>query len=178
MGQQWPVVTSGITRVDATLLSSMLPTFTIKGSDTTKVSDVTLANDPDLFTDTLTAGGVYVVEFHIRFGALQAAGIKTTWLTPAGTSGNRDVAGPGSANVFETNANTTEMRWSVHGFGTTVAYTNPRNSIANQSWLYEKSLITLGATAGPVNFRWAQNASSATGSVVFSSSYARWQRVG
>ena len=173
---QYPVIAAGA-RITAGLLSSMLPNYVIKPSDTAATSDVTLDNDPDLVTDTLTAGGVYAVEFHLRISGLTTAGIKVTWLTPSGTTGNRDCTGPGSANAVESNANTTEMRWAVHGYGTSVVYTNPRNSTSLQTWVWEKSLVTIGATAGPINLRWAQNASAATSTFVAAGSYVKWQQV-
>lgn len=173
---QYPVIAAGA-RITAGLLQSMLPNLTIKPADTPATSDITLDNDPDLVTDTLSAGGVYEVQFHLRVSGLTSAGIKTTWLTPSGTTGNRDCAGPGSANAVDGNANTTEMRWAVHGYGTSVIYTNPRNSTSLQTWLYEKSLVTIGATAGVINLRWAQNASAATATYVAAGSYVTWKQV-
>lgn len=174
---QYPVIAAGA-RITAGLLQSMLPNYTIKPTDLPKPSDTTLANDPDLSTGTLLAGGVYTVEFHLRISGLQAAGIKTTWAVPTGTTGNREVAGPGSANAVENNANTTEMRWSVHGYGTAVAYTNPRNLVSAQVWLLEKALVVVGASDGVITLRWAQNASAATATTVYSGSYVKWKREG
>lgn len=173
---QYPAVSAR--RITTTLLSSMIDNYVIKPGDTTRASTTTNTSDPDLVTGTLTAGGVYAVEFHVRFAGLQAAGLKTNWLVPTGTSGNRDCMGPGSANVAETNANTTEMRWAVHGYSTAVAYTNPRNSTGAQVHLIEKALVTVGATAGTIAFQWAQNVSNATGTVVVAGSYVKWRQVG
>jgi hypothetical protein len=174
---QWPVITAG-TRLTADLLSSMLPNIVIKPTDLARPSTTTPTNDPDLVTDTLTAAAVYLVEFHVTFGALLAAGLKTAWSVPSGTTGLRQTLGPGSANAAEGNANTTEMKWTVSQFTTQIPYTDPRNSVTLVSHLIEKSLVTMGATAGPINFQWSQNATSATGSVVAANSYVKWQRVG
>lgn len=174
---QYPVITAGV-KLTADLLASMLPQYVIKTADTTRTSTAALANDPDLVTGTLTAGGVYDVEFHVIFGALQAAGIRTAWSVPAGTTGNRRTLGPGSANATEANANTTEMRWSVVPYATAALYTDPRNAAASLTHLVEKALVTIGATAGPITFQWAQNVSNATGTVVSATSYVTYRQVG
>jgi hypothetical protein len=174
---QYPVITAG-TRLTADLLSSMLPNYVIKTSDTTRASTTTMTNDPDLVTDSLSAGGIYFVEFHIRFGALLAAGLRTAWSVPAGTTGSKDVMGPGTANAAEANANTTELKWTVHAYATAALYTDPRNNAAQQTHLYEKGLVNIGGTAGPITLQWAQNVSNATGSVVNAQSFVRWQQVG
>lgn len=175
---QYPVITAG-TKVTADLLNSMIPNYAIKPADTTRASTVTLAADPDLVTGTLSAGGVYAVEFHIRFGALSAAGIRTDWTVPTGTTGNREVYGPAATNATNaTDAVVLDMRWAVHGYGTAVIYTDPRNSVGNQTQIVEHAIVAVGGTAGTVALRWAQNVTNATGTVVNAVSYVRWQQVG
>src|ERR1041384_2922194 len=144
----------------------MMDNWGIQTADATpRASTTTLAVDTDL-TFPVVANALYEVLFNIRWGGLQAAGLKTDWTVPTGTSGNRMVIGPGSANVVESNANTTEMRWAVHGYGTAVNYTNPRNSVTLQTFCEEKALVAVGSTAGSVTLRWAQVTSNATGPVV------------
>ncbi len=168
-----------MTRVTDSLLNSMLPNYVIKPADTTRASNVTLAADPDLVTGTLSAGGVYAVEFHVRFAALSAAGIRTDWTVPAGTTGNRDVLGPAATNATNaTDAVVLDMRWAVHGYGTFVIYTDPRNSVTNQTHFIEKAIVSVGGTAGTVALRWAQNVTNATGTIVNAVSYVKWQQVG
>ena len=174
---QYPDINS-LTRLDADVLSAMIDTYVIKSGDTPRVSNVTIASDPDLVTDTLTAGGIYAVEFDIRFGALQSAGIKTAWSVPSGSSGLKDTQGPGPNNAVESNASNTEMKWTVSQYTTNIAYTNPRNTSTLLCHLIEKSIITIGATAGPITFQWAQNSSAATATVVVGGSYVKWRRIG
>jgi hypothetical protein len=174
---QYPVITAS-SRLTAELLASMVDNYAIKPSDLPKTSNVTLANDPDLTTATLTANGIFAVEFHVRFAGLQAAGIKTAWSVPAGTTGNRDTLGPGSANVAEAGANTTELHWGVFPYATAVAYTNPRNNAANYTHLIEKALVSIGATAGAVVLQWAQNVTNVTATTVAANSYVKWRQVG
>lgn len=173
---QYPVITAG-TKLTATLLSSMMPNYVVKTAATNRTSTTTFADDPDLVTGTLTASGVYLIEFHVRFAGLNAAGFKTNWTVPSGTSGDRETLGPGSANATESNANTTEMRWAVHGFATNAVYTNPRNS-ASSTHLIEKGMVSIGVTAGTVALSWAQNVSNATATTVQANSYVKWVQVG
>jgi hypothetical protein len=167
----------GGSRVDADFLASMLDNWVIKAANATPRVNATLANDGDLVFPVV-AGALYDVEFFIRFSALQAAGIRTLWSVPAGTTGDRECMGPGTANAVQADANTTEMKWIVFPYGTAVLYTSPRNTINNQTFLYERALLSVGATAGNVNFQWAQNVTNATGTVVHASSRVRYRRVG
>lgn len=175
---QYPVITAG-TRITADLLSSMMPNYVIKPADTSRASNVTPTADPDLVTGTLSAGGVYEIEFCVRFASLQAAGIRTLWLVPSGTTGNKHVAGPAATNAANaTDAVVLDMRWAIHGYATNTLYTDPRNSVSNQTWFYEKAILSVGATAGTVSLSWAQNVTNATGTIVNANSYVKWQQVG
>lgn len=174
---QYPALNAG-TRITADLLAAMVPDFAIKSADTTRASTVSPTADPDLVTDTLSAGGVYYVKFVFRFACLQAAGIRTLWLVPTGTTGNKCVAGPAHTNAANaTDAVVLDMRWAVHGYATNVLYTDPRNSTSNQTWAYEESFVSVGSTAGTVGLSWAQNVTNATGSIINAQSYVTWQQV-
>jgi hypothetical protein len=175
---QYPVITAG-TRITDSLLSSMIPQYVIKPADTTRASTVTPTSDPDLVTGTLSAGGVYAVEFHLRFASLQAAGIRTQWAVPSGTTGNRDTLGPAATNAANANDGVVlDMRWAVFNYVTAVVYTDPRNSVTLQAPIIEKAIVSIGGTAGTVALQWAQNVTNATGTVVNAVSYVRWQQVG
>ena len=173
---QYPVITAG--KVSVADLQAMIDDYVIKASATTRTSTTTVSDDPELVTPTLVANGIYLVEFVIRMAGLAAAGFKTQWSVPSGASGNKDCMGPGSANATEANGNTTELRWAVHGFTTAVAYTDPRNSASLQVPVIERSIVTLGGTAGTITLQWAQNSSNATGTVVAAGSYVRTRRIG
>ncbi len=172
----YPVISAGA-RITSSLLTSMLDQYVYKTSTQTVTSSTTLVNDTELLFP-VAANGMYVVEFVVYFASLQAAGFKTAWSVPAGTSGNKFVAGPGSANAVESSANTTEMRWAIHGSSTTVSYTDPRNSTGLQSFVIERATLTVGATAGNVQFQWAQNVSNATGTIVVGPSYVKYRQIG
>lgn len=173
---QYPVVGGG-TEVNDQFLSDMIDNYVIKNADATPRTNSTIAADPDL-TFSVVANAVYAVQFHIRWAGLQAAGLRTSWTVPTGTTGNKDCAGPGSANVVQADANTTEMRWAVHGYSTVVLYTNPRNSVSLQTFCDEYALLSVGSTAGSVTLNWAQNVTNATGTLVVATSYVKYRRVG
>lgn len=175
---QYPVITAG-TRITDALLSSMIPNWVIKPADTTRASNVTLATDPDLITGTLSAGGVYAIEFHIRFASLSAAGIRTAWVVPSGTTGNRDTQGPAQTNATNaTDSVVLDMRWGSTSLTGTVFYTDTRNLIVQSEHVLEKAIVSIGGTAGTVGLQWAQWTTNATGSVINAQSYVKWQQVG
>jgi hypothetical protein len=177
VSQQYPNITAGL-RLTADVLNAMTPTWVIKPADTTRASTVTATSDPDLVTDTLTAGGVYYVKFVIRFAALTAAGLRTAWLVPSGTTGNKCVMGPGQTNAANaTDAIVLDMRWAVHGYATNCLYTDPRNSTTNQTFVIEEALVSIGSTAGTIAMQWAQNVTNATGTIVNNNSYIMWQQI-
>ena len=173
---QYPIIGGG-TQVDDEFLASMLDNWIIKPADAPGRVAATLVNDPDL-TFPVVANALYEVEFIIRFAGLQVAGLRTAWAVPAGTTGNRLVGGPGSANVVQADANTTDMRWAIHGYATAVGYTDPRNSTGLQTWVMEKALVAVGGTAGSITFQWGQLTANATGTIVNANSYAKYRRIG
>jgi hypothetical protein len=173
---QYPIVGGG-TRVDDAFLSDMIDNWVLKPADATPRTVATVSADPDL-TFNVVANALYDVEFIIRWGALQAAGLRTAWTVPSGTTGNRMVAGPGSANAVQTDANTTEMRWAVHGLSTQVLYTDPRNANSLQTWTSERALLAVSGTAGAVTLTWGQNVANATGTIVSANSSIRYRRIG
>lgn len=171
----YPAYTAG-QRLTAALLTSMQTQEVVKVANETVTSSTTLQDDDEL-TFPVVANASYDIEFCIRFAGLNAAGLKTAWSVPSGTSGLKLVSGPGSANATEANANTTEMRWAVHATSTVVNYTDPRNSASSQTFAVERSRLDIAATPGDVTLQWAQLASNGTGTVVALGSYVRYRRV-
>ncbi len=173
---QYPLVGGGTPITDA-FLAAMLPNYVIKPADAPGRTAATLVADPDM-TFNVEANAIYLARMVVRFGALTAAGLRTSWTVPSGTTGNRECIGPGSANATESSANTTEMRWSVHGYGTAVLYTDPRNSTTLQSFIEERALIVTAGTAGAVTLNWGQSTANATGTVVAANSWIEYRRIG
>ncbi len=172
----YPAIAAG-QRITTAMLSALTYDYVIKANPETITSSTTMQNDDELFVPVV-AGAQYELDAFIRFSGLQAAGIKVGWTVPSGTSFNVLYGGPGSANAVSTDANTTEMRWAIHGSATAVAMTNPRNSAALHTWTLANMIFTVGATAGNIQLQWAQNVANATGSVVQAQSYIRYRRIG
>lgn len=173
---QYPDV-AGATKVDDVFLAAFLDNYVIKAADATPRVNATLTADPDL-TFPVVANALYEVLFNIRWAGLLAAGLRTDWTVPSGTTGNRCCLGPGSANAAQVDANTTEMKWGVFPYGTAVLYTDPKNANTLQVFTEEKALLAVGATAGSVTLRWAQNVTNATGTIVNAQSYVKYRRIG
>lgn len=175
MSEVYPVFFAGQT-LTADLLTATLTRTVIKSADQTVTSSTALVDDTELLF-TAVANASYDVEIRVQLGALLVAGLRTAWSAPTGTSGNKLVSGPGSANAAEANADTTEMRWTVYALTSQAGYTNPRNSTSSLTHVIERARIDVGSTAGAVTFRWAQLASNATGTVVKAASELRYRRV-
>lgn len=173
---QFPVITAG-TRLTADVLNSMLDNFIFKPADTSRASNTTMSNDPDMVCP-VDANATYFIEMVILFAGIATAGFRTQWTVPSGSSFNKRIAGPGSANAAEANANTTEMRWSVVSATSAVNYTNPRNSASLQVYTIETAIAQIGATAGNITLQWAQTVSQTTGTVVAANSYIRYRQIG
>lgn len=173
---QYPPL-GGATRVDDNFLSLLIENWIIKPADATARVNSTLLADPDL-TFPVVANAVYDVTFRFRWAGLLAAGLSTSWTVPAGTTGNRDCAGPGTTNAAVTDANATSMRWNVAAYGTAALYTNPRNSVSLSVFCEEKAIVSVGSTAGSITLNWAQWTTNATGSLLNAQSYARYRRIG
>jgi hypothetical protein len=173
---QYPTLGGG-TRVDDAFLSALIDNYVIKPADATPRTVVTQVADADL-TFPVVANAVYDVTFRFRWAGLLAAGLSTSWSVPSGTTGNREVLGPGSANAANTNGDATTMREAVHGYATVVNYTNPRNSVSLQVFSEEKALVSVGATAGSITLLWGQWTANATGSLINAQSYVKYRRIG
>lgn len=157
------------------LLQAMIPQHFYKTANTDRTSTTTFADDPDL-TCELEANSVYFVEMFLCYAALDAADIKTEWTVPTGATGVKSCMGPASDAVAETNANSIEGRWGVHGFGTDVTYGAPRNSASNLQYAQENGVVTT-TNAGTLALAWAQNTSNGTATRMGSGSYMRVTRL-
>lgn len=163
----YPEILAG-QKITADLLSSMLPMFVRKGADTNRASTTTLADDPDL-TIELEANSVYRVEFIIHYSATAAAGFKTAWTTPSGSSGLKGAWGVDTSPTSTSNP-TGDGRWGVHGFGTNIDY-GTRNG-ANQVMAWETGEI-ITTNAGTLALQWAQSTSDASNTRVAQRSILR-----
>jgi hypothetical protein len=169
MPYQFPTLYAG-ERLTAGLLQDMIPQFVVSPASTTRASTTIQAADPYL-AFPVTAGGLYLVEFNVLYAGVSAAGLSTTWIMPAGTSGYRSVMGPGSSASNAT-ANNIALNMAAVVFSTITTYGCATNVVTAYENLRESAVFT-AASGGTVNFAWAQSTSSATGTVVAASSWGR-----
>jgi hypothetical protein len=173
---QYPVIT-GASQVNDVLLNSMMDTYVLKPADLTRTSNVTPTNDSDLVFTAL-ANAVYRVRVEGVFGALQAAGIRTRWAVPAGTTGNRRVFGPATGATANANGDVSDFRHGLFPYATDVLYSNVRNAVASLDFFVEEATVRVGATGGTVGLMWAQNVTNATGTVLSADSVLTYRQIG
>ncbi|RLV66360.1 hypothetical protein STAN_1881 [Streptomyces sp. CBMAI 2042] len=152
---RYPTIAAG-QRLTAELLQSMLPQERWKTAHEDRTSTTTFADDSDL-TMWLEGNATYHAIFYLHYAAPSAAGFKTAWTVPAGSTGARSAQGPGSA-VTDASASTTS-RFGVHAFGTSVSY-GTRNSSSNQVLAQEEAVI-ITTNPGTLAIQWAQDTSNA-----------------
>jgi hypothetical protein len=133
-------------------------------------SSTTLQGD-DHLTVTVDANTIYEMTVMIRYDGDAAGDIITGWTLPAGTSWDYIAVGLTSTaagyNDDQTGAfdAASTPAFGAIGAGTTCA-------------AMLRGLLVVGGTGGGVQLRWAQRASSATPTRVFSNSYMVLRRVG
>lgn len=158
-------------------IESTLSNYAFKAGNTTRALTVTLSADPDLRM-WLEANSRYFIEMFITTASLAAADIQTAWVIPAGSpASTRRVLGPGTSSTVNANADNAVVKIGTHQTNTPVAYNGIRDSVSLQFQIQEIGLITTGATAGYVEFQWAQGTSNATGTVVNAESFCRATKV-
>jgi hypothetical protein len=168
---QYPTVYAG-QRITTQLLSSMLPLFVRKVSDTNRAATTTFTDDPDL-SITVEANAQYRVEFLIHYSSVAAAGFKTLWTVPSGATGLRACWGVDISPTSTSNP-TGDGRWGIHAFATTVNYGTRDGT--NQVMAWETGdLVT--TSAGTLALQWAQTTSNASSTRVAARSYLRIERL-
>lgn len=144
-------------------LQALLPNFVRKTSDQTIASNTTLQNDNALSLSSMDAAGIYRVELFVLFRATNATngGMKTTFTLPTGADY--------SNGVFELATN------KAPASGGTVSGITAGTS--NAFFGLTGLLVMDGTHTGTFQFQWAQNSSSANGTIVAAGSYLWLQRM-
>lgn len=136
----------------------------VKPADTTRISTTTLTADPDLLSNTLQIGK-YSYELFLLFDSVAAgAGFK---FTSNGTLTDSRAAVP---SVVSGGVNAASYGPKVESFfGTTIAFATVSTSVDGNAVLYKGTLLV--STAGTLGISWAQNASTASNTVLRAGSY-------
>lgn len=153
--------------ITADLLNAPLQTTVIKGALTTVTSNVTLANDSELFVD-LATGRTYEITAVILAGGPAAADVKIAW-TNTGTMvqlGARVSLAPGLGVVAVTGAATVRIDGG-NLLTTAVPYGTDGVGIGH---IQEKFIVSV-TSAGRLTLQWAQNTSTASATTIYHTSF-------
>lgn len=160
-------------RVTADVLNATTPVVIQKAaSSPSVVSSTTLVNDGELVNIALGIG-MWDIQFMIYATSASGSGMSTAWTFSGTASGFRSCMGPAAAAT--TGPTTTLGRFSIHGFGTTVAYGVASTSTFSR--IEERSMFTVTA-AGNLSFQYAQSTSSATATQIQAGSYVTYRQIG
>lgn len=155
----YPTILAG-QDVTAGLLTSMLPTIVVKAATEPITASTTMQNDDELFA-TVAANATYDVLLHLLHDSATAGDITIGWTAPAGAVMTWGLIGAQSGETSSSTVANVNMQTrtileaaDLGGGASTGTY-----------GLVHGALIT-SATAGTLNFQWAQRVSSATASNV------------
>lgn len=156
------------------LLRAMMPLIVVKAA--TDERDSTVPELDDELQFEAVAGAQYLVEFGLVPAAVSAAGIRTQWVVPLGSSGFKSVLGPASNASTQGAADGITMRAGVHQYGSNVVYAGVRDSNSSAVTVTEWSVVTVG-NAGTVGLAWSQDNPSPTPTRMFVGSWMRATRL-
>jgi hypothetical protein len=143
----------------------------IKSTTETVTSSTALQDDNELIVP-LEADATYYCVFLLALGGVSAADVNTEYSFPSGATGFKFCQGPQIGSADRAN---TAMVSATHNLDTDRNY--GATSTTSVPAMIEHVVVTNGSTAGNLTFRWAQNASSATGSVNLAGSAVMYVRV-
>jgi hypothetical protein len=160
-------------RITAALLRSMLPQVARKTADTSRSATTTTTADPHL-TFEVEASGVYIWEGWLKYFADPAADLTIDFTVPSGSLGewNGFAAGSGTAGVAVTTG------YSIRTESNDVS--QARNYYGTTDGVHGvilHGLLRVSSTAGTFSLDWAQGTSNATGTVLYTDSWLRLQRI-
>jgi hypothetical protein len=157
-----PTWTPGEVLASADVNSWFVPLAAVKGSDTSRSSNTTVASDPDLSL-AVAANCTYVFSMYLDFegGTTGASDLKFTWSVPASTTMRYNIAySTASPAVSVSNSFTQASIISAATNGATVL-----------QGLHAHGSIVTSSTAGNVVLQWAQNTSSGTATILHTQSH-------
>lgn len=170
---QYPAWAAG-QDITAASLTAMEISYVYKVAATSRASVTAFTDDPDL-TFPVVAGGVYLIEWHMSYGGLAAAGFQTIWDVPVGSSGVKNCNGPGSSANNASAENIAGMYGSLQ-FTSQAQYGCARNATGSVQYAFENGIVHVGV-AGNVALQWAQTTSNATADQLGIGSWGRCARL-
>src|SRR6266851_6339912 len=130
----------------------------VKGADTTRSSNTTLSNDPDLSV-AIDASKTYWLEAMIGIQSPVAAGFRFQFTAPAGIAFTgiyqAALAAATSSVVFDGSGN---LITSIFSIGT--------DGAGIEDVLMFRGVLVVAGTGGNLTFQWSQTTSNATSTIV------------
>lgn len=182
MAEYYPQVAGG-QRVTGTLLRSMLPVFARKTADTARSATTTAVADPHLTFDVV-ANAVYAIDGWIKFDGDNAGDLKLQLTGPSGALGEWTAWGTGNNVVGSTSAPALQLN-TQGSTGYLVRTETAELGVSRNHGalgagvgltLLIEGTVRVSSTAGTVSLDWAQAASSATATTLYTDSWLRLQR--
>lgn len=175
---------AGGQRLTASLLRSMLPQTVRKTADTSRSATTSRTADPHLAFDAV-ASAVYTFFGWIKYDGDNAADISLQLTVPSGALGEVMPLGTGNTVVSSTSgpALTTNTASSqgymvrTETLDVNTARTYGALSTSTQLGILFTGTVRMSTTAGTVSVDWAQAASSATATTVYTDGWLQFQRI-
>lgn len=185
MAESYPTPLAG-QRITASLLRSMLPIVARKTADTSRNSTTTATPDPHLQFE-VEANAVYAMDGYVKYDSPTNADFAVDWSAPAGALGEWVGVGAGHSPVIGAttglalqgdtqDARGYLLRLEANDLTTARSFGGLGTGNIPIS-LHLKGMLRVGSTAGTYSFDWAQGASQATNTTVYTDSWIRLQRV-
>lgn len=153
--------------------TALVGTFARLTADTTPVvSSTTLVNATGLGL-TVVASSVYVIDGWIQYASATGADIRIGWTIPASATLSWSAMGysptVGSGGLGDVNANARNRSVSYIALGGI--------NVNTETAAYISGLLVVGVTAGTAQVQFAQDASTASNTLIYRDSWVRARRV-
>ncbi|NUP69300.1 MAG: hypothetical protein HOW71_44845 [Nonomuraea sp.] len=150
-------------------------------TDATKTSTTTPGTDGFL-TFTVDANATYILDGFLKYSG--PGDFLMGWTFPTGTLGEwhglgngTTVASEGASNAFQNDV-VTSFGYTVRTETTDIASTRTYGGIGSTTFgVQVRGIVRVGSTAGTFALQWAQGTSNATGTVLYTDSHIRLEKV-
>ncbi|WP_435279183.1 hypothetical protein [Streptomyces sp. 1222.5] len=183
MAEAYPTLLAG-QRLTASLLRSMQPQVARKTSDTSILATTTPAADPHI-TFAVEASAVYTWMGWIKYDGATGGDVLLSFSAPSGSLGEWaghgagiTVIGAASTPTLETDTvRTNGYMQRTEANDVTQSRSFGALGVGNALTVFIKGTLRTSTTAGTFALTWAQNASSATATTLYTDSYINLQRI-
>jgi hypothetical protein len=151
-------------------------------SDTTRANTTTPTSDSQI-TFTVDANAVYVIDGFLKYSG--PGDFLMGWTIPTGALGEwqgigngTTVASEGASNAFQNDV-VTSFGYTVRTETTDIASTRTYGGVGSTTFgVQVRGTVRVGSTGGTFALQWAQGTSNATGTVLYTDSHLRLEKVG